>query len=313
MEDIWEQDNDGVPLFEEYEKQQKKDTMTIDSFFSKGAPVGGGSTNRKSSSSGIIVNTEKRRVPFEKQYNTVYSQYINDKFHYDDDDEECDGNHEDESDEEKSLESNKRKRLDDGEEGEGGEGGGRKKRQKRELFDKSKRKECFLCSWGNKQHDGIEAPHVNKLVDIVKTNYAVHDNVDLAWEMHLYFKEDIYDPTTGMEMLTPEAALDHIEGMHSLDAIMYIGEMTRKLKKLYFMLEQSVCFEDGTLDIKVLDQMWKCLKAMNELYKMKPKEMNFSNGNNADDMKRAANCINLLPKFEQKDTRKKTNKQRIII
>jgi hypothetical protein len=60
------------------------------------------------------------------------------------------------------------------------------------------------------QHD-IEAPHINKLHDIIAHNYGVLANHEIANRLHLYFKREIYDPSLGMTMLTRQCALEHIE------------------------------------------------------------------------------------------------------
>jgi hypothetical protein len=167
------------------------------------------------------------------------------------------------------------------------------------------RNECFLCAWGNKFHDGIAAPHVNKLIDIIDTNYGVHHNREIANELHLYFKYEIYDPASGMQMLTREIALEHIESMHTLNARIFLGESIKQEKQLSFLFLNAIWRPDPaggfTYDKVAADQYRKSQKSLRELYLMPLNKMNFSNGNNAEDLKRAANYMNLMmPRFEQK-------------
>ena len=184
----------------------------------------------------------------------------------------------------------------------GGDGGDdRRKRQCTREYDTRTRNECFLCAWGNKFHDGIEAPHVNKLIDIIHVNYGVHHNKEIANELHLYFKHEIYDAASGMEMLTRQVALEHIEGLHTLDARIFLGESIREQKQLAFLFKNRIWRSDGTFDKIAAEEFRKCTKELRELYKMKLGDMNFNNGNSAEDMKRAANYINLMmPRFDQR-------------
>ena len=165
-----------------------------------------------------------------------------------------------------------------------------------------RRPECFLCAWGDKFHDGIEAPHANKLTEIIKRNYGVHDNTEIAQELHLYFKHEVYDPSRGMVMLTAAVALEHIEGLHSLDATIYIGESIRKEKRIAFMLENMIFREDGTYDKAALADFRRSQKEIRDLYLMPVSRMNFSNGNTKDDMRGASNYFNLQQPFSQRQS-----------
>lgn len=309
MEGVWEcDDGNGLP-FEEYERQQKKDMVTIDAFVQP----------TKISIRGPASKQQQeplKRVPFEKHYMTIYNQYVNEKFgHLHDDEEDHDGQEcshhsftsEESDNDDSTVEGRKRRRSEAG--GDFlGLGTGREKRKK---FDISQPYECFLCGWGNVQHDSIEAPHINKMVDIIELNKGIHSPWDIAIQVSTYFMKDVYDPESGMDVLTPEIVYDHIINCHSLDAASHIAERIRKRKQYIFIMEQNVVLEDGSVDIKMMEQIDKCDKILLELYGKKPSLMMFSNGNNAEDMKRQANCISLLPKMEKVSTRKA--KRRVIL
>jgi hypothetical protein len=186
----------------------------------------------------------------------------------------------------------------------------------RKRYSTKHRNECFLCGWGNKYHDGIDAPHVNKLIEIIDTNYGVHHNREIANEMHLYFKYEVYDPASGMQMLTREVALEHIEGMHSLNAKIFLGESIRQEKQLSFLFLNAIWRPDQdtpgaySYDKIAADQYRKSQKALRELYLMPLNKMNFSNGNGAEDLKRQANHMNLMmPRFDQRKPKKAVARQ----
>jgi hypothetical protein len=169
--------------------------------------------------------------------------------------------------------------------------------------------ECFLCSWGNSYHDGIEAPKINKLTEIIKSNYGKHNNREIAQELHLYFKNEIYDPKRGMVMLTTATALEHIEGLHCLDATIYVGESIKRLKRIDFLLENKIFREDDSYDHQALSDLHKNMALTCRYYSLKIQMMNFSNGNTREDQKGASNYFNLLEPFLDKNKNKQSNKQ----
>ncbi len=73
-------------------------------------------------------------------------------------------------------------------------------------------RECFLC---DKIHDGIHGPHIEKLSLIMNECYGKYSNEELAQRIHLYFKENVYNPESGMAMLEKEDVLEHIESHHN--------------------------------------------------------------------------------------------------
>lgn len=208
---------------------------------------------------------------------------------------------------EKRGQVEKRKRIDETDsslEGEERETRIRKRTRYREGVS-----ECFLCSWGNLYHDGIEAPKINKLTEIIKSNYGKHNNREIAQELHLYFKNEIYDPKRGMVMLTAATALEHIEGLHCLDATIYVGESIKRLKRIDFLLENKIFREDDSYDHQSLSDLHKNMALTCRYYSLKIQMMNFSNGNTRDDQKGASNYFNLLEPFLDKNKNKHSNKQ----
>lgn len=168
---------------------------------------------------------------------------------------------------------------------------------------------CFLCDWGNTYHDGIEAPKINKLTQIIKNNYGKHDNESIAEQLHLYFKEEIYDPSRGMVMLTAETALNHIEGLHNLDATIYIGESIKRLKRIDQLLEDRIFREDDTYDRNALADLHKNMTLCCRFYREKIGQLNFSNGNTKEDQKGASNYFNLLQPFVENNEKSHYNTQ----
>lgn len=185
-----------------------------------------------------------------------------------------------------------------------------KKRQKTKEFDSLRRPECFLCAWGNKFHDGIKAKHANRLLEIVDEYYGKSSNIELAGMLHLYFKKKVYKPEDGMTMLTKQVVLDHIEGLHSLSASIFVGESIRKWKKIFFGLENALFKENGKYDDKTIDKLEKAQKMINMLYKMKIEELNFSHGKTSDDTRRIAQPFNLMHELKQKTAQRKQIKKK---
>jgi hypothetical protein len=171
-------------------------------------------------------------------------------------------------------------------------------------------KECFLCSWGDKYHDGIMAPHIQKLDLIIDSSYTRCNNEDIAQQAHLYFKENIYDPESGMTMLEKEDVLVHIESLHSLNAKFYIGESIKTWKKMKFLLENSVFKMDPSnaanaiFDYKAFIALEKTQKMLQSLYKTDFQRLLFTEGVSKEDMNKLGAFHQLMPLYTQKDQKR---------
>lgn len=309
MQEVW----DTVDT-DDYERQQKKDMVTVEAFVqpTKISITRGNQAKQQQ-------QEPVKRFPFPKHYTTLYNQHVNETFEqYNQNQQQQEERQEfssintfsseESGEEEFSLSEVGRKRSrvapDRGDDSSQG-------REKRKKFDVSLPYECPLCGWGNVQHDSIEAPHINKMVEIITLNRGVHSDWDIAIQVSLYYMEDVYDPESGMVPLTPEIVFTHITENHSLDAFSYVTQRIKRRREYIFVMEQSLVLEDGTMDLKMLEQINKTEKLTFEMYGKKPSSMLFGNGNNAEDMKRQANCVSLLPKMEKVSTRK--TKRRVIL
>lgn len=169
-----------------------------------------------------------------------------------------------------------------------------------QAYDTRQRPECFLCAWGNALHDGIEAPHVNKMTDIIQQNYGVHHNKEIANEVVLYYMSEVYDPALGMAPLTRQVVLEHLE-QHTLDARIFLGEAIKAEKQMAFLFKNRMWRADGSFDKAAVIEYRHSMSALCGYYKMRLDTMNFNNGNNAEDMKKQANYMNLMmPRFDQR-------------
>ena len=165
--------------------------------------------------------------------------------------------------------------------------------------------ECFLCGWGDEFHDGIEAPHANYMKTMIKTNYGVYSNRDLAIALHEYFKEEVYDEASGMAMLTVAVALEHIEGLHTLDAGIFLGESIRDEKRIMFLLKNRIFRSDGSYDDQALKDYHSCLAQTKGLYNMRLANMNFNNGNTKEDQRHQADYFTLRPPRANRETQRR--------
>lgn len=310
-ENVWEPDLDA------FERERERGKETIDAFMEpmQTPRKRGASYNNHSAPP---PQDSVKPISVETRYNIVFSQSVNDRFasfraRAGLQTEERESGEEEEGEEELSemelfsgLESGETT-MDEGAEEEEIQQGEKRKRvsakkkkplpNKRVKFNRATRNECMFCSHGNSQLDGMEAPHIKKLFDIVRLQSGNRDNLETSWEAYLYYMEEVYDEADGLPVLTPEIILDHLEGMHSLNAGLYLAEMIRKETKLLFLLGEAMCLEDGTFDFKVLAEYRKSQTILNQYYKMKPDTLAFSEENNEEDMKRLASSISIQPKF----------------
>jgi hypothetical protein len=179
------------------------------------------------------------------------------------------------------------------------------RRKRRKEYHHANSDECVLCGWGNKLHDGIEAEHFVHLNNIINMNYGTHHNKEIAIELSLYFKEEIYDPTSGMKLLTKEMALEHIESLHTLNARIYHGEAIKEEKEMKFLFKNIIWKSDGTFNQAAVNEYRKSKKMIHELMKTKPSELAYAENTSVDDMKRMAAHYKMMPKFDQKKVKRR--------
>lgn len=171
-------------------------------------------------------------------------------------------------------------------------------------YKTQERGECFLCAYGNRFHDGVSAKHINRLRDIVD-NYGMCDNVELAQQLHLYFKANVYKANEGMSMLTKEIALEHIEAMHTLSATIFIGESIKTWREVFFSCANELFRANRTIDRTKAMLMKDAQKILNELYKMDPSKMNFNFGKSREDTNKQGAPFRIMPEFKQKKEKDK--------
>jgi hypothetical protein len=165
------------------------------------------------------------------------------------------------------------------------------------------RRECFLCAWGDKFHDGIKAPHINKLNMILDDCYGRYNNDELAQQIHLYYKAYVYNKKSGMCMLRSSDVLEHIEGLHTLNAKFFIGESIKTWKKILFPLVNTIFRSDGTFDYKTFTCAEKTQKLIISMYKSKMDHFLFNGGTSSEDLNKIGTYHNLNTMFTQ-DERK---------
>ena len=149
---------------------------------------------------------------------------------------------------------------------------------------------------------------MNRLFDIVD-GYGTCDNIELAQKLHLYFKENVYKSGQGMTMLTKEIALEHIEGMHTLSAIIFIGESIKTWTKVFFNSANTLYKANGKIDKEVSILMKDAQKMLNELYKMDVSKLNFNFGKSRDDINKLGTPFRIMTEFKQKKDKDKRAKK----
>lgn len=159
----------------------------------------------------------------------------------------------------------------------------------------SHKRECFLCAFGDRFHDGIEAPLVNRLHSIFELNYGKVENAALAQMLHLYFRKRIH--TDGMEMLTQEIALEHIEQMHTLDPRIAVGELIRRYMRIFTTFENEIFLSDGSFNRHAIGAMNAAGRMILTLYKSDPIKMNFYNPKMDIDPKQMGAFSNIMSVF----------------
>lgn len=171
------------------------------------------------------------------------------------------------------------------------------------------REECFLCSWGDRFHDGISAEAVNRLNKILELNYGQIENASIAQMLHIYYKKKIYDPSRGMRMLTQEVALEHIEQLHSLDPRIMLGEMIRRYHRLILVLENEIFYSNGAFGRFQFAALNQAARMLLSLYKSDPVKMNFYDAKREINTKTMGALMNLRAEFTERKADAKRHRQ----
>lgn len=177
----------------------------------------------------------------------------------------------------------------------------RKKRRQSGSRLSANREECFLCAYGDRFHDGIRAPHIARLVQIIDKFYGRMSNYELANAVHLYYKHNIYREGEGMHMLEASVVLEHFEGRHSLAALNFIVESIRDYEQVKFIAKGCLCKADGSMDHRAFAIFDKAQTKLEKLYTMNIEKMNFNNGQTTEDLNGKGAYFNLMPMFSQKE------------
>lgn len=171
--------------------------------------------------------------------------------------------------------------------------------------------ECFLCAWGNEFHDGIRIPHINRLFQIIHECYGRMKNQDLARALHLYFKKNIYKKGD-MQMLEEYVIIEHLQGFHSLNALNFMIESINEWKSIKVIAKNSLCTEDGKMDLKMFGIFKEAQGKLEKLYNMNIEKMNFNQGTTIDYLNSKGSYMNIMPLFSQREDEKKRIKRKKI-
>lgn len=172
-----------------------------------------------------------------------------------------------------------------------------------------RRPECFLCGWGNRFHDGLKAKDIAKFFDIMK-NYGVCGNEELAQQLSLYYEKHVYKKNCGMSKFPQEMALDHIEGLHSLAAEIYVGESIRLWKKVQWVAQRHLYKANGKVNRDQAQLLHQATRNLKELYKDPIQKLNFACGKSSEDLRHMGLYFTIMPEFKQKkESRKRAKKK----
>lgn len=291
VSDIWDDERSETQL-DAYQRLTKQNANTIDLY----------STSIPKSRKRVRDDTEKNAqtnetVPLREHFTKIYNDSINRRLAPDSNESEEEEEEEADGEEEKTV------HLSDD--------SSSHKRQKHchHAYDMRKRGPCVFCEWGNKTLDSIEAPHYDKLVKILDENYGYHDNLEIADELKIYYDKEVYDPTIGMPKLTRAGALEHIEGLHTLNAKIFLGETIRDERQMMISFRDAVWRSDGSYDNKAYANYRKSVDAIFRHYLFPLPKANFNERSNPDDLKKMADYYKIRPKFEQVERKQQTQRR----
>ncbi len=173
-------------------------------------------------------------------------------------------------------------------------------------YDKRTRPECFMCAFGNRYHDGIEAKHRCRMDEIMDM-YGGCDNEELAEMLVLYYDRHVYRTPDGrvrpgMSRFTRQVALEHIKH-HTKDAVIFLGESVDLLLEIRFGMADIIFKKNGRHDKDALAGFINVQKLLNTQMTMKPENMIFNFGKSAEDTRRMGRRFNFMECFKQKKER----------
>lgn len=166
-------------------------------------------------------------------------------------------------------------------------------------YDLWNRGECFLCGWGDKFHDGIEAPHINKMHSIIDDCFGIWSKLEIATGVVRYYEAVVCVANPDLPRLSVPMVLDHLEN-HTRDARLFLVNRMDEACQLIFMLKQDIVRADGTKDYKALGEYWRAVDKGFAMYSAKLEKMNFNNGKTRDDTRLMSNPIQLMRAFSQR-------------
>lgn len=138
--------------------------------------------------------------------------------------------------------------------------------------------ECFLCSWGNSEHDAIYSKNLEELKTMYMNLRPYTREEDLANMLHLYFMEKVWKPDSNMPILTPIMALNHIRNIgktHTLNATEHIIDSIRLWSRVRDNLQYSMYHQDNKADKDQFNCLMNTQKILNSLYTMNIPKMLF--------------------------------------
>ena len=186
-------------------------------------------------------------------------------------------------------------------------GGARRRRQPVSIKD-----DCFLCSHGDRFHDGMRVPHIAKLFEMIDKQYGQVDNPILAQDMHLYYKNNIHKP--GDQMLEVYMIIEHFEKRHSLSAENMIVESIRVCKNMKGLAVDAVFKRDSTIDYKAFAMYDKLQKREEKLYTMNIDKMLFNQGKTVEDLRSKGLYANFMPMLtENREKLRRTKRKSLNI
>lgn len=182
----------------------------------------------------------------------------------------------------------------------------RKKRRRKKVLA-LKDFNCFLCAFGNKLHDGVYAPVLVEFIQIFQDLYARINDIDLAKMMVAFFKKRIRGRDKSIPMITEVSILDHIQGLHTLNATMFVVQRIRTWKKVALVLEAKLFNADGTVNQKNLKELKEAELRLDRLYLMDIEKMNFQGDLQLDTKKMGAVC-EVMKKFDLRGANRRTRR-----